>query len=71
MKQKGIKSMIQHVSLGKKGSFNVHKGKLHRALGIPEGEKIGQARISKALKSKKPAIRRMARSAKGLTHMGD
>ena len=45
MKQKGIKSMIQHVSLGKKES--------------------------KALKSKKPAIRRMARSAKGLTHMGD
>lgn len=59
----------QHVDLGGKGSFTTHPGKLHRALGIPEGEKIGQERISKALHSSKPAVRRMAASAKGLTHM--
>jgi hypothetical protein len=57
------------VDLGKKGSFPVKKGKLHRALGIPEGQKIGQARIRKALKSSDPATRREAASAEGLTHM--
>jgi hypothetical protein len=64
------KSKVQTVSLGKKGKFKVRKGALHRALGIPEGEKIGQARISSALHSSKPSVRRMAASAKGLTHMG-
>jgi hypothetical protein len=59
----------QVVDLGKKGSFKVRKGALHRALGVPEGEKLGQDRIRKALKSRNPEIRRMARSAKGLTHM--
>lgn len=28
------------VDLGSKGSFHEHPGALHRALGIPEGEKI-------------------------------
>ena len=60
---------VQKVSLGKKGSFNVRKGALHRALGIPEGQKIGQSRIKAALGSKNPSVRRMARSAEGLTHM--
>ena len=58
------------VSLGKKGSFKVKKGALHRALGVPEGEKLGQSRISAALHSSSPSVRRMAASAKGLTHMG-
>lgn len=58
------------VSLGKKGSFKVRKGALHKALGVPEGEKLGQGRISAALHSKSPSVRRMARSAEGLTHMG-
>ena len=58
------------VDLGSKSSFSVRKGALHRALGIPEDEKIGQARIDKAEHSKKPSIRDMAKSAKGLTHMG-
>ncbi len=58
------------VDLGKKkGSFDVHKGKLHRALGIPEGEKIPEARLQEALNSKDPEIQRMARSAKGLESM--
>jgi hypothetical protein len=59
----------QQVDLGEKGSFSVRKGALHRALGIPEDEKIGQKRIDSAMHSNKPSIRDMARSAKGLTHM--
>ena len=57
------------VDLGDKGSFSVRKGALHRALGIPEDEKIGQKRISAAMHSKNPETRKEARSAKGLTHM--
>ena len=57
------------VDLGKKGSFTVRKGALHRALGVPEDEPLGQARINAAMHSSKPSVRRMARSAKGLTHM--
>jgi len=60
----------QTVSLGKKGSFKVRKGALHRALGVPEGEKLGQSRINAAMHSKSPEVRKMARSAEGLTHMG-
>lgn len=63
------KVKIQKVKLGKKGSFNIRKGALHRALGIPEGEKIGQKRIKAALHSKNPETRREAVSAEGLTHM--
>lgn len=64
------KYKTEKVSLGKKGSFSVKKGALHRALGVPQGEKIGQTRIKSALGSKSPATRRMAASAEGLTHMG-
>lgn len=63
------KSKVQTVKLGKKGSFKVHKGALHRALGVPEGQKLGAGRISSALHSKSPSVRRMAASAKGLTAM--
>lgn len=58
------------VNLGSHGTFDVHSGKLHEALGIPTDEPIGQKRIDKAEHSDKPSIRRMAQSAKGLTHMG-
>jgi hypothetical protein len=57
------------VDLGKKGKFKIRKGALHAKLGIPAGEKIGQLRIKKALKSSDPATRREAASAEGLTHM--
>ena len=30
------------VNLGSKGSFTEHPGALHRALGVPQGEKIPQ-----------------------------
>jgi len=46
-------------------SFNPggHKGKLHRELGIPEGEKIGKARLAKAARSSDPEIKRDAKRA--------
>lgn len=68
MSKKTKKTKVETVDVGKK-SFKVHRGALHRALGIPESEAIGQERIRKALKSKSPEIRDMARSAEGLTHM--
>jgi hypothetical protein len=48
-----------------KAAFNPggHRGKLHRELGIPEGEKIGKARLSKAARSSNPEIKRDAKRA--------
>lgn len=40
------KSKTQEVDLGKKGSFTTHKGALHRALGVPEGEKIPESKLA-------------------------
>lgn len=40
-----------------------HKGKLHRELGIPEGEKIGTARLAKAARSSSPEVARDAKRA--------
>jgi len=37
-----------------------HKGNLHRALGIPEDQKIPASRIAEATKSDDPHLRRMA-----------
>lgn len=58
------------VDLGKAGSFKVHKGALHRALGVKQGQPIPAKKIVKALNSKNPHVRRMAASAKGLRAMG-
>ncbi len=44
-------------------------GKLHRALGIPQGEKIGAKRIEKATHSSNERIAREAELAKTLSHM--
>lgn len=41
----GRKKKTQHVDLGDKGSFTVHKGKLHRALGIPEDKEIPASKL--------------------------
>ena len=41
-----------------------HKGKLHREMGIPEGEKIPAARLESATHSSNPEIRRDAIRAK-------
>jgi hypothetical protein len=52
------------------GSFHPggEKGKLHRELGIPEGEKIGAARVSAATHSSNPEIRRDAIRARTMSH---
>jgi hypothetical protein len=63
------KSKVEKVDLGKKGTFKIRRGALHRALGIPQDEKIGEARIEAAMHSKNPEIRKEARSAKGLAAM--
>jgi len=57
------------VDLGKKGSWTSHPGRLHRELGVPEGQKLGEARISAALNSPNPQTRRDARAAKGYAAM--
>jgi hypothetical protein len=62
------KTKVETIDIGK-NSFKVHKGALHKALGVPLDTPVGQARIKKAEKSKNPEIRRMADSAEGLTHM--
>lgn len=59
----------QHkVDLGSKGSFSVNKGGLHRALGIPEGQKLTASQ-----KEPKPGdsehVKRMKASAKGFAAM--
>lgn len=57
------------VDLGKKGSFTSHPGRLHRELGVPQGEKLGASRIDAAMNSKNPQTRRDARAAKGYAAM--
>jgi hypothetical protein len=43
-----------------------HKGALHRALGVPEGQKIPEEKMTKALGSKNKATAKRARLAKTL-----
>jgi hypothetical protein len=43
-----------------------HPGKLHRELGVPEGEKIPAKKLAKAAHSKSPTIRREVALAKTL-----
>ena len=59
----------KEVSMGKKGSFSIKEGSLHRMLHIPEGEKIGQERMKAASRSSNPTLRRKAISGLGLSHM--
>jgi hypothetical protein len=65
--KKKAKKLVR-IDLGKEG-FNIHPGKLHRALGIAEDKPIPAEKLAEALKSKDPKIRRMAASAKGLEGM--
>lgn len=46
-----------------------HKGALHRALGVPEGEKIPADKMEAARHSKNPRIRKMAALAHTLGQM--
>jgi len=43
-----------------------HPGKLHRELGVPEGEKIPAKKLAKAAKSKNPTVRKEVALAKTL-----
>lgn len=49
-------------ALSKKGS----KGKLHKELGVKQGEKIPAKKLAKAEKSKNPTIKKEANLAKTL-----
>jgi hypothetical protein len=59
----------KEVHLGKKGSFAIKEGSLHRMLHVPEGQKIGQERMKAASHSSNPTLRRKAISGLGLSHM--
>jgi hypothetical protein len=53
---------IQKTGVSKPG----HKGGLHRALHVPQGEKIPKSKIEKASHSKSPHLRHMAQFAKNV-----
>lgn len=59
----------QTVRLGKKGSFKIKKGALHKDLGVGQGKKLTESDISRGLSSSNPKTRRRAASAKGLRAM--
>lgn len=46
-----------------------HPGKLHRELGVKEGEKIPAKKMQKALHSKNPTMKREATLARTLSGM--
>jgi len=56
------------VDLGSKGSFNVKKGALHSALGIPQDQKL-TASQKEPKPGDSPRVRRMKASAKGFAAM--
>jgi hypothetical protein len=56
------------VSLGEKGSFTIHPGRLHAKLGIPQGQKIPAAKLT-IKPSDSPALAHEKASAKGLKAM--
>ncbi|HET7150865.1 MAG TPA: hypothetical protein VFI60_05605 [Candidatus Acidoferrum sp.] len=49
---------------------HMNKGGLHRALGVPEGQKIPAEKMEAAKHSKNPHVRRMAAFAHTLEHLG-
>lgn len=46
-----------------------HKGSLHKALKVPQGEKIPESKIKKAENSKNPKLAKKARLAETLAKM--
>ena len=59
-------SKTKTVNLGSKGSFKEHPGALHRALGVPEGEKIPEKKLEGNHSGR---MGRMIASAKGFKAM--
>lgn len=47
---------------------HMHKGALHRALGVPQGKKIPAKKMAKASHSKSPRVRRMVGLAHAFAH---
>lgn len=47
---------------------HLRKGGLHRALGVPEGEKIPKSKIEAATHSKNAHVRKMANFAQTMSH---
>lgn len=47
--------------------MHLKKGALHRALGVPEGQKIPAEKLAAARNSDNPHVRRMANTAKMLS----
>jgi hypothetical protein len=69
MAKQAAKRKTKKVNLGKAGSWTSHPGRLHREMGIPEGQKIPMEKKRAALHSKNPQERRDARAAIGYAHM--
>lgn len=46
-----------------------HPGALHKALGVPQGEKIPQDKLMKAEHSRSPLMRKRANLAETLEHL--
>ena len=46
----------------------MHKGALHRALGVPEGKKIPAKKMAAAAHSKSPHVRKMVGLAHAFAH---
>ena len=59
-------SKTKTVNLGSKGSFKEHPGALHRALGVPEGDKIPEKKLEGDHSGR---MGRMIASAKGFKAM--
>ena len=59
-----VRKWIQHAvkRMKKKGT----EGSLHRALGVPQGEKISKSKLTAALHSKNPKVRKKAQFAKNV-----
>lgn len=45
-------------------AFGAHPGRLHRALGVPEGQKIPTSKLASARNSEDPHMRMMANLAR-------
>jgi hypothetical protein len=45
-----------------------NRGKLHRALGVPEGDKIPPGKLASALASKSESLRKQAQFAENARH---
>ena len=64
----GVGRKAHKVNLGSHGSFSVNKGGLHRALGVPEGQKLTAAQ-KEPKSGDSEHVKRMKASDKGFAAM--